>query len=73
MATALKKPGDRAELGDILGHPQEPDVRWARIVGFRKDDCRPMDRYIIRLFANPDERWPTGEYRATWLLVPWGS
>lgn len=72
MTAALKKPGDTAELGDILGNPQEPSRRWARIVGFRKDrKCPPIESVIVRLFANPDERWPSGEYRTTWLLVPW--
>lgn len=66
-----KHPGDTAELGDILGHPQEPFVRWARIVGFRKDDCPAINRVIVRLFASEGEPWPSGEYRTTWLLVPW--
>lgn len=69
--TTCKAPGDVAELGDILGHPMEPYARWARIVGFRKDDCPAMERIIIRLFANPDERWPSGEYRTTPWIVAW--
>lgn len=68
---AARKPGDTARLGDILGHPMEPDLRWARIVGFRKDDCKPIESVIVRLFVNEREHWPTGEYRTTWMLVPW--
>jgi hypothetical protein len=67
----VKRAGDTPALGDILGHPQEPYERWARIVGFRKDDCKPIHQVIIRLFANPNERWPSGEYRTTGFLIPW--
>jgi hypothetical protein len=66
-----KRAGDPVELGDILGNPQEPYERWARVVGLRKDDCRSIEYVIIRLFSNPAERWPTGAYRTTWMTVPW--
>ena len=59
-----KTPGDRAALGDTLGHPQEPEIRWARLVGFCHT-CPPIEQIIIRLYANPKERWPSGEYRTT--------
>jgi hypothetical protein len=69
--SAVKQPGDSIALGDILGHPLEPDERWARVIGIRKDDCRPIESVIIRLFVDRHERFPSGGYRTTWLAVPW--
>jgi hypothetical protein len=69
----VKRPGDPIELGDILGHPQEPYERYARVVAIRKDDCRPMQRVIFRLFRNKHEKWPTGEYRNGAFICAWES
>lgn len=59
-----KRPGDRIELGDTLGHPMEPYRRWARLVAYRKH-ARPIEQFVIRLYRDGDGRWPTGEYRTT--------
>jgi hypothetical protein len=66
-----KRPGDPVALGDIVGHPMEPFERWGRVVGIRKDDCKPIHRTIIRLFVNAQERWPSGEYLTSAFLVAW--
>ncbi len=63
--------GEPISLGAVLGNGQEPFIRWARIVGIRHGDVRRMERVIVREFREGDGRWPTGEYRTTWLLVPW--
>jgi hypothetical protein len=67
-----KKPGMAIELGDEIGHPMEPGKRCGRIVGIRKDGCRPIERFIYRKYK-PDDRLgiPTGEYRTTWLCAPY--
>lgn len=62
---------NRVRIGDTLGHPMEHDVRFARVVGFRKDDCKPIERVIIRMYRDGDALYPTGEYRTTWLCVRW--
>ena len=69
-----KKAGMEIELGDEIGHPMEPGDRLGRIVGIRKDDCRPIERFIYRRYE-PDDRLgiPTGEYRTTWLLVAYAG
>jgi hypothetical protein len=66
-----KRPGSTIELGDTLGHPNEPDVRYARLVGIRKDECRPLEWYVFHCYRDGDGRWPTGEYRTSWLIQPW--
>lgn len=71
----MKSAGDRAELGDTLGHPMEPYIRWARLVGIRKverDTKQQWGRFIVRMFKDGDGWYPTGEYRQTNWLVAWG-
>ena len=64
-------PGDALQLGDLVGHPMEPSDLYARVVGLRKDKCTPMERVIMRVFQPGDTTFPTGEYRTSWLVVPW--
>lgn len=65
-----KKPGMVIELGDELGHPMEPGDRYGRVVGIRKDDCKPIEQIIIRKYEPGDRLGiPTGEYRTSWLIV----
>lgn len=69
----MKRVGDIPELGDILGYGQDADKRYARLVGIRKDNCRAMERFIFRLFQRGDKEFPTGEYKTSWLIVPWSG
>lgn len=64
-----KRKGDTVELGDTVGHPTEPYERFGRVVGIRKDNCKSIEQFVVRMFK-PDDSWfPTGEYRTTWFLV----
>ena len=65
--------GDEPKLGDTVGHPLEPSIRYARLVGiyWHRKGAIPVMRYIVRRFQ-PDDTWdPTGEFCQTWMLVPW--
>lgn len=70
----MKRVGDPIEIGDTLGVGIEPHELWGRLVAIRKDDCRELERYIIREFTDEDKAlgrpYPTGGYRTTahvWL------
>lgn len=65
-----KEPGMAIELGDELGHPMEPCDRYGRVVGIRKDDCRPIEKIIYRRYEPGDRLGiPTGEHRSTCMCV----
>lgn len=65
-----KKPGMTIELGDELGHFMEPGERLGRIVGIRKDDCKPIEQFIYRQYKPGDRLGiPTGEHRTTWMCI----
>lgn len=66
----MKKPGDVIQLGDTVGHPMEPYRRLGRIVGIRKDNCKPIEQVITRMFKKGDGWFPTGELRTSFLVVP---
>jgi hypothetical protein len=70
-AAEMKKAGDCVALGDIVGHPQESNLRHARVVGLRKDACPAIEGIILRKFTSPDEPYPTGGYYTAWFVVPW--
>lgn len=57
--------GQPVELGVCLGFAIEPDERWGRLVGIRRDECRPIQRYIVREYAPGDGEFPTGGYSTT--------
>jgi hypothetical protein len=68
-----KRPGDIMRIGDLLGHPVEPVLVWARVTGFlHQVEGRNV---IVRTFTDSDleagRAWPTGEYRMAWLCVPY--
>lgn len=70
------RPGDpvglAAHLGDVAGHPARPWVRWARVVGIRKDVGRAGgDWLVLREYTDDTERWPSGKYVTAWWAVPW--
>jgi hypothetical protein len=63
---------DLIRLGDELGYTQEPSQLYGRVVGIRKDDCPPMERFIFRRYTAGDRLGvPTGEHRTGWLLTRW--
>lgn len=57
--------GQPVELGVCLGFAIEPDERWGRLVGIRRDQCPPIQRYIVREYAPGDGEFPTGGYSTT--------
>lgn len=69
--TAVKRPGQRATLGDEIGFAMEPDYLYARLVGILKDP-KAAKWAIVRRYQPGDRVGvPTGEYYRVWLLVPW--
>jgi len=64
----MKQEGDEVQLGDTLSL-NDTGQRWGRVVGLRKDDCRAMERIIVRTFRDGDGWFPTGHYRTTWLAI----
>lgn len=64
-----KQAGDKIEIGDTVGHPQEMHERFGRVTGFIKGG-RPFP-VIIRKFQPGDGWFPTGSYVQTWLVVPY--
>lgn len=65
-----KNPGDPIELGDILGHPQEPDERYARVMAIRKD-IRNARGVTFRRYEPGDGWFPTGTYGTSAFVCAW--
>ena len=62
-------PGDTVRLGVCLGNPLEAGERWGRLVAIRHKEVG-MQHFVVRKYREGDGAFPTGEYVATWLLVP---
>lgn len=65
--------GKTIRVGDIIGFAIEPQMRYARVVGWVKGPLPslPRSRVLVREFRPFDGRWPTGNYvRPSWI-TPW--
>uniref|UniRef100_A0AB38ZP52 Uncharacterized protein n=1 Tax=Mycobacterium phage Wildflower TaxID=3141619 RepID=A0AB38ZP52_9VIRU len=60
-------PGEPIEIGDMLGHDQEPNLITGRVFGFIKS--APV-LVIARRYRDQTEKWPSGEFFATAIPFP---